>query len=144
MNRMIAAGLTWALLLAASAALAGEIEWRSDFREAWKEAQGQRRPVLLYFTVDSCGYCRKMERETWRDQMVVESVAKDYVPIKIDGSDQSDLVERLGVAAFPTTWIIVPGNEDDDIQVLTGYLAPTKMRQALESGLERQRADRPR
>lgn len=58
----------------ASAEKAGAIAWRSDVDRAWKASKQQNRPLLLFVTLDGCGYCTKMKQHTYRDPAVVKDV----------------------------------------------------------------------
>jgi len=51
-----------------------QINWIEDPKLAVAEAQRQRRPMLLYVTADYCGYCRKMERDSWSNAGVANRV----------------------------------------------------------------------
>lgn len=66
------------------------INWMS-----WEEAtalenkEGKKYFVDLYTTW--CGYCKKMDRETFSDDTVIEYVNKNYIAIKLDAEQKADI-----------------------------------------------------
>lgn len=88
---------------------AGEsIQWRNDFRMAALEAKDASKPLLLEFSTDWCGYCKKMKRETFSNRKVIDQVQQCFVPVTIDGDIHKALAEQMGVRSYPTTVIVSP------------------------------------
>jgi len=105
--------LTAIVAAATSAARAQErvsasIAWHTDVQEAVAAARESQRPILVFVTAEGCGYCRKMERQTWADSSVVDAVARSYVPLRLDAQVHPELIQRLRIEAFPTVLLFTP------------------------------------
>lgn len=118
-----------------------QIAWNGTPQQAVQIAQKAQRPILAYVTTDRCGYCRKMERATWRDPQVIEQVQKSFVPLRLDAAKHRELVARLKVRSFPTTIVFTPGGEI--IGGAAGYLDPAKMAKLMKSSLPSKVAAQP-
>jgi protein disulfide-isomerase len=82
--------------------------WHTDADTAWRSAQAQGRPLLIFVTRENCLYCVKMKRRTLVDQRVARAIEDGYVPLVLDATQPSPLSKELAVAAFPTTFVISP------------------------------------
>lgn len=113
--------------------VADRIYW-SDFATGLARATDERRPVLAYFTANWCGYCKKMDRTTWKTPAVIERLA-DIVAVRIDvdetkprnGQAGADVAARYGVQGTPTLAVL-----DHDGQVLSRTSGFLDDRQLLE------------
>ena len=80
--------------------------WHQNVHEAWRKAQQQQRPILLYITMDNCLYCKRMQKETLADRQIQHAIRDEYVPVTIDRKLNKSLVRKLRVKIFPTTVVI--------------------------------------
>lgn len=69
--------------------------------------QEQRKPLLLYFYTDWCGYCRQFERE-----LLTQTELRDYlasiVAVRINpesGPAEAAMAHRYGVRSFPSLFV---------------------------------------
>lgn len=118
------------------------IKWY-DFEEGMKIAKKQDKEVIIDFYTDWCGWCRKMDNETFRDSAVVATINKYFIAIKFNaesaepvkfngeiftnpstGSRKSNhkLAEKLmqGEMSFPTYVYMNPKGET--ITITKGYM----------------------
>lgn len=109
------------------------VEWIEDAEEALRSAGASGRPILAYVTSDHCGYCRKMERDTWADAGVAGRVRAGFTPLRLSAGANATVVESLGVRAFPTTIVLSP--EGRGLGVAEGYLPPEKLTPMLDAFL---------
>ncbi len=116
---------------AAPAAAAEPIAWSDDASAAQLKARQSRRPIVAYITADKCGFCRKMERETWTDAAVAAEVTSRFVPLKLHAERDRELVQALKVRAYPTT--IVFTADGKALGGAAGYLPPEKLAALLTS-----------
>lgn len=69
---------------------ASAVQWFS-WNEGIAKATRENKKILLYVYTPTCGWCRKMERETFADEAVAQSVKAGFVAIKLNAADQSEL-----------------------------------------------------
>ena len=118
--------------LSAQQSDSAQITWHDDAHEAVRIARAERRPLLVYVTSAHCRYCRKMERQTWKDEAVIRSIAGRYVPLKLSSERHAEAVEQLNVQAFPTTILLTA-----DIKIhegAQGMLSPEETARLLARG----------
>ena len=76
-------GLLWGFHLSASA----QVKWHSIEEAA--DAKIGTRIYLVDFYTDWCGYCKKMDRETFSDATVAKIINKYYYPVKFNAESRN-------------------------------------------------------
>jgi thiol:disulfide interchange protein DsbD len=82
------------------------LEWGHDEAQAATAAQTQKRPLIVDFTADWCGACKKMAKETFADAEVMKRCG-NFVAVKIDATNDEDptvkkMMEKYKVVGLPT------------------------------------------
>ena len=123
----LALGLVFCLLGTPTSTFAGTgaIEWNDSSRQALAAARELDRPVLIYIRASQCGYCRKMEKTTWSDPSVVRVVTQGFVPLKIDGQQNSVWLDRLDIKGFPA--VVVLSSSGEVVFHVDGYQSPREI-----------------
>ena len=67
--------------------IAAEVEWR-DWDEGFEEAQENEKPILLSVYTDWCGWCDRMDNDTYGDKEVAEKVHDEFIPIKFNPEEE--------------------------------------------------------
>ncbi len=95
-----------------------------DLEEAQQLAADNDRRIQVFFYVDWCHYCRRMEMETYTDEGVREGLSSWFYPVSInsESSDtvkfnntrftEEELAEEFGVTSFPTIVFLDPDGEE--------------------------------
>ena len=123
-------------------AAADSIAWIDDPAEALAEAARTGKPIVAYVTSAHCGYCRKMERETWSEPAVGSLVTERFVPLRLHADKNPAEVQALRVRAFPTTVLI--SSEGRAFAGRSGFMAPPELGELLRPALEQRKvAARP-
>jgi len=109
-----------AVLALAAIARAAEPTWFADYAAARKEADAQKKPILVVVGTEQCSYCRKLETTTFKDADVQSFVGDKFIALKIDANRDADLAKALKVAVYPTT--VIAGPDGKIYGYLQGYL----------------------
>jgi protein disulfide-isomerase len=107
----IPGGLLLAALLAAHAAGAEGIAWRSDPEAAQREAATSGRLVLLHFSGTFCPPCRMMEHTVFNRTDVAQAVERDYVPVAVDVQKSQALSRQYGIQKIPADVVVTPSGQ---------------------------------
>jgi thiol:disulfide interchange protein len=112
----------------------GRLGWESDYEDALGEAQSRDQLVLAYLYTDWCGYCKKMDAETFRDSDLIDEMSDNYVWLRLNAETQEDgvrLQRKFGITAYPCTVIMdQTGAELDRIE---GFVPVGRFREAVKN-----------
>ncbi len=103
--------------------------WTSDVPAAWRTAQRLDRPMVVFVSMNNCGHCLRMARQTLRDGGVQAELSAGFVPLFIKVEDHRELIAELGVKTFPTTMVISP--DSTVLDEITGYRPAAHVKQRL-------------
>ncbi|MCS6777330.1 MAG: DUF255 domain-containing protein [Chloroherpetonaceae bacterium] len=101
----------------------GDVTWATDYDTALAQAQRERKPVLISAHMPGCGWCRKMDAETFTDPGVV-GLSRQFICVRIDSDVDSILIEKYRIGQFPMTLILNP--EGREITRFAGYVPPER------------------
>lgn len=125
---------------AAPVAAPGSIEWLS-YDVGLERAQKENKHVFIDFTAKWCGYCKKMEAETFSQPEVITMINENFIPVKVDGDSQKELdikgykitesnltKQEYGVRGYPTFWFLKP--DGTKLGAISGYRPANVMMEA--------------
>lgn len=97
------------------------INWMAlDTARAQSKKTGK--PVLVSFYTTWCGYCKKMDRETFRNPSVIKAVNENFLPVMIDGDEEPALSRTYAVRGYPT--IVFTDDAGKSLLASPGYRPP--------------------
>ena len=107
-----------------------------------KLAKETGRPIFVNFTTTTCGWCKKMNRTTFKEEEVIKTLNNDYITIKVYGDSKKELdidgykiTERnlarseYGVRGYPTYWFLK--SDVTKIGPLSGYQEANRLKEIL-------------
>ena len=110
------------------------IQWADSFDAALAAAGDKNLPVMIDFYTDWCGWCKKLDADTYVDTQVI-AAAKGFVSVKINADLDRETASRYKITGFPT--ILFVDAAGGEIHRVIGYRPPQdflrEMNQALEA-----------
>ncbi|GAB4353481.1 MAG: hypothetical protein Kow0099_37720 [Candidatus Abyssubacteria bacterium] len=76
------------------------IEWVRYYEALGLASQTEHNLLMLFFVKDACPPCEMMEKRTFSDEDVITAL-EDFVPVKIRGDVEIQMVRRFDVRTFP-------------------------------------------
>jgi len=98
---------------------AGRVDWLA-YQQGIEKAKVAKKPIFLNFYANWCGYCRKMENETFADRTVANILQDSFVPIRLNSDKQPRISASYGVRGLPFFWFLTAKAER--IAALPGYI----------------------
>jgi thiol-disulfide isomerase/thioredoxin len=97
------------------------ISWMKAYPTASAKAKASGKLIMIDFYTGWCGWCKKLDAETYPDPAVVKESAK-FIPIKLDAEKDPEgvrLAKKFKVNGYPTI-LFVDGDENLAYKVV-GY-----------------------
>lgn len=113
------------------------IRWEHRFDEAVKKARAAKKPIMIDFWADWCGWCHRLDQQTYVDPVVVK-LSEQFVALKIDtegGKKNQEIALQYNVATLPTITFITPGGRQ--ILTLKGFQGPGQFPRTMETARDK-------
>ena len=127
--KMLSVLAAFLFFAAGSACMAGE--W-VGFDEGLRTAAANGRPVIVDFSAEWCGWCKKMEKEVFSRPDIASRLAAEAVTVRIDVDSKSTLTYKgakmtggqlatlMRVSGLPTLLVFSP--KGDKLTDLVGFV----------------------
>jgi TolA-binding protein len=136
---LVTLGLCLVLLVGYSLyrSLPDRLPWIQSYEQALKEAQLGDKLILAYLYTDWCGYCKKMEAETFTDKTVIDEMSDSYVWLKLNAETDEEgrrLQERFNITGYPG--LLLLNGEGQEMERISGFVpaGPFRERVAAAAG----------
>jgi thioredoxin-related protein len=106
-----------------SASSAHAISWHRNLNSALRASSSRGKPVLVDFYTDWCGWCKKMDKDTY-SHAGVKKEAANFICVKVNGDKNRDLVRKYNIKAYPTTLFL--NSKGVAIERVRGYVPPSR------------------
>ena len=102
-----------------------------SYDEALSKAYAEQKLVMVDLYTDWCGWCKKMDRETFSDPRVGQAM-RGMVPIRVNAEKGGqDVARRYRVDGFPV--VIFLDGKGREVQRIRGFVDAEEMLRVVES-----------
>lgn len=121
-------------------------DWNTGYEKAIKE----NKIVLVDAYTEWCGWCKKMDRDTYANPEVIKKINQHFIAIKFnpeipfagykiagqtfDNKQLYNMLSQGNSTGFPTTYYITPAKNALSIDV--GYKGPEDFMKVLDAAIE--------
>ncbi|WP_299125487.1 DUF255 domain-containing protein [uncultured Tenacibaculum sp.] len=67
-----------------------KVNWLT-FEEAMAKNKVNPKPILIDLYTDWCGWCKKMDKTTYKNEVIVKYINDNYYAVKMDGEGREDI-----------------------------------------------------
>lgn len=106
-----------------------EISWMNNLKAAQKLSQDTGRPILLHFFSDTCPPCKMMEKNTFPNPMIAETVKSSFIPVKLNVKHNPREAKMFNVQSVPMD--IILSSDGQQLQAAVGGQDANRYRQFL-------------
>lgn len=111
------------------------------FEKGVSEAQRTGKKVMIDVYTDWCGWCKRMDRDTYANAEIADYLAKKYIAIRLNAESEAslhyrgesyterELAEAFGITGYPS--IIFLKENGEPITVYPGYANAQQFRTVL-------------
>jgi thiol:disulfide interchange protein len=102
-------------------AASSEVKWVHDLEAGLKQAADEDKPLMVDFYTEWCGWCGRLDEETYADRRVQEKM-KHFVAVKVDAEKNEAARRKYRVDGFPT--ILFLNARGEEIHRVPGFAPP--------------------
>lgn len=101
MRRFIAATIT---LLTLSAGAWAAVNWENNYDTALLKAKKEQKLVMVDVYTDWCGWCKRLDKDTYGNKEVETKLSKNFIAVKINpekSAKNASLAKQFGTRGYP-------------------------------------------
>lgn len=101
MRTFIAATIT---LLTLSVGAWAAVNWENDYDAALLKAKKEKKLVMVDVYTDWCGWCKRLDKDTYGNKDVETKLSKNFIAVKINpekSAKNASLAKEFGTRGYP-------------------------------------------
>lgn len=101
MRRFIATTIT---LLTLSAGAWAAVNWENNYDTALLKAKKEQKLVMVDVYTDWCGWCKRLDKDTYGNKEVETKLSKNFIAVKINpekSAKNASLAKEFGTRGYP-------------------------------------------
>ena len=122
------------------------VEWK-EWNQAYPKAIESKKILLIDIYTDWCGWCKRMDKDTYAKENIQDLIEGDFIPVKfnpeeenktyvVDGNEVNGR-QLLGMlvqgnrVGYPTTVFLIPKADEFKPVQVSGYQGPSDFKKTL-------------
>jgi len=97
-------------LSGASLKFAKKMNYETDYDIALEKAEQSNKPLMMIISTKTCPWCRKLENQTLKKDIVNDIVSKKFIPLTLNRS-KTHYPQQFVAKVVPTVFFIDPKKE---------------------------------
>ena len=109
--------------LLARVATAVPVDWQTDYDKTLAKAKEEKKLVMVDLYTDWCGWCKRLDRDTYSDKSVETKLGKEFIALKVNPEKSvkgAQLAKQFGTRGYPH--IVFLDAEGKKLSEIGGYL----------------------
>ena len=90
------------------------------YDKAIAKAKNDKKVVMVDFYTDWCGYCKKLDAETFTDKKVEQFLKDKTIAIKVNAEQDKKLATKYKVTGYPC--LVFVNGEGKEVGRIPGYM----------------------
>jgi thiol:disulfide interchange protein len=115
------------------------VGWLTSYDDAVRLAEKDKRMIMIDFYADWCGWCKRLDNDTYVDRDVVAK-AHEFVSLRVDADAERGLTSQYNVRGLPTILFIDPSGRE--VHRVVGFRSPTAFLAEMDVALQAFRLSR--
>ena len=114
------------------------LNWESDYDTALDKAKKNKKLVMVDVYTDWCGWCKRLDKTTYSDKTVQETLARSFVTVKINpekSKKNAALAKQFGTRGYPH--IVFLDDSGKKISDIIGYQSAALFQNSLNDVLKK-------
>jgi len=110
------------------------ISWYHNYDKAVRKAKVQDKPIMIDFYTDWCGWCKKLDKDTFANKKV-SSLSEYFICIKVNADKDKKTKNKYKVNSYPT--ILFLDSKENPVWHIPGYVGPGDFAKAMDIVLKK-------
>src|SRR5881397_3642207 len=110
------------------------IQWERGYDKAIARAQAEKKLIIADMFTDWCALCKDMDRKTFGDSKVIQTMADKYVWLKLNTETEEDgerLQRAFAILTYPT--VLVLDGSGEEVDRVDRFLGPSQFMEKVRS-----------
>lgn len=116
-------GMTFVNHLEASVTTTTQVNWIFDIDEGLLKSQNDQKFLLLNFYADWCGWCLRLDQDTYGNTTVALFLNENLICVNIDVETNGALTHTYQVSTIPL--VVLLSDTGDELRRIVGYRSPS-------------------
>jgi thioredoxin-related protein len=114
------------------------MNWETSYDTALEKAKKGKKLVTVDVCTDWCGWCKKLDRDTYSDKTVQETLMKNFVTVKTNPEESKrngELAKQFGTRGCPH--IVFLDDSGKKFGEISGYRPAGQFQKSLDALLKK-------